>query len=70
MSSHTLKKCLGVGRILMDGCLDYLKKAGFAHCVLHSQVTVVPFYEKFGFVTYGDEFKEADIRHLAMKKDL
>lgn len=37
---------------------------------LDSQVTVVPFYERFGFSTVGDVFDDAGIPHLKMVLNL
>jgi predicted GNAT family N-acyltransferase len=34
---------------------------------INAQTYVVPFYSKFGFKEYGEEFMEADIPHKAMK---
>ncbi len=33
---------------------------------LHSQITAINFYLKAGFITEGDEFVEANIRHYKM----
>jgi predicted GNAT family N-acyltransferase len=33
---------------------------------LHAQITAVRFYQRAGFVTEGDEFTEANIRHFRM----
>ncbi len=37
---------------------------------LEAQTYAVPFYEKFGFKTYGDEFLEDGIPHICMRKIL
>jgi predicted GNAT family N-acyltransferase len=41
--------------------------AGANEILIHAQVSAVPFYEKIGFITYGDEFMEAGINHISMK---
>ena len=35
--------------------------------VLHSQVAVANFYKSLNFISYGDEFFEDGISHIAMK---
>ena len=35
--------------------------------ILHSQVAVADFYESINFISYGDEFYEDGIPHIAMK---
>ena len=35
---------------------------------LEAQTHAVPFYEKFGFKSYGDEFLEDGIPHICMRK--
>ena len=35
--------------------------------VLHSQVGVVDFYKSLNFISYGNEFFEDGIPHIAMK---
>lgn len=35
---------------------------------LHSQLSAMPLYEKFGFVKEGELFQECDIDHYTMKK--
>jgi predicted GNAT family N-acyltransferase len=35
---------------------------------MHSQVTAVPLYEKFGFIKKGDLFLECSIEHFVMEK--
>ena len=64
------KRGQGVGRALTEAAIDYLKSQRFEEAKLNSQVQVVEFYEKLGFVTYGDVFYECEIPHLAMSKRL
>jgi len=44
--------------------------AGAEEVIINAQVTAVPFYEKIGFVSYGEIFDEAGIDHIAMKVKL
>lgn len=41
--------------------------AGADEIHINAQVVAVPFYEKIGFISYGDEFDEAGIKHVSMK---
>jgi predicted GNAT family N-acyltransferase len=34
---------------------------------LHSQINAIPFYERNGFVKFGEQFTEAGIVHFLMK---
>ena len=36
--------------------------------MLHAQTWTVGFYESLGFVAEGEEFEEADIPHITMKR--
>jgi len=61
----------GFGKVLMDAILEDLrtsKKAAWA--TLGAQTYAIPFYEKLGFVVYGDEYMDAGIPHKDMKLDL
>lgn len=54
----------GVGAALVVESLKLVKD--YSNIYLHAQIQVVDFYKKFGFVTEGDEFLEANIRHYKM----
>ncbi len=42
--------------------------AGCTEQFIHAQTYARPFYELLGFEAFGDEFEEADIPHIAMKR--
>ncbi len=46
---------------------DRAFQSGAKEVLLGSQVQVREFYEKLGFVSYGEEYIEAGIRHIPMK---
>jgi predicted GNAT family N-acyltransferase len=54
----------GVGAALVKAALQDLPYA--TKVMLHAQVHAVPFYEKMGFKSYGQQFEEAGIQHFAM----
>ena len=59
---------LKVGSILIKNIIQYFinlnENISF---ILHSQVAVADFYESINFISYGDEFFEDGIPHIAMK---
>ena len=60
----------GLGALLMTALEDEAEHQGRRVVVLHAQVSVVKFYEKLGYIGEGDEFEEAGIQHLSMRKAL
>lgn len=59
---------LGIGRKLMEKVLELLAVAQVSVVLLHAQVPVKGFYEKMGFMPEGEEFEEAGISHVKMRK--
>ncbi|WP_323675569.1 GNAT family N-acetyltransferase [Halorubellus sp. PRR65] len=59
----------GVGRALMDALEDAGRERGFEGFLLHSQTRAAGFYERLGYERFGDEFDEAGIPHVKMRKD-
>jgi len=57
----------GVGRLMMESALEAIKHEGCEEVVLDAQIQVRAFYEKFGFVAEGEEFKDAGIPHMKMR---
>jgi predicted GNAT family N-acyltransferase len=56
----------GTGKQLMGALLKASQSQGIKQIELHAQVTVIPFYEQFGFVAQGDVYAEAGILHRDM----
>ena len=54
------------GYQLMIKMMDISKDKGVKIISLHSQVQVVPFYEKLGFKKEGEIFLDAGIEHINM----
>jgi len=59
-----------VGEVMLDLLIDQARALSYPDVELHAQIQAVPFYEKFGFAKYGDEFVECDIRHFHMRREL
>ncbi len=60
----------GVGRLLIGGLEEELRRRGLTLVHLHARAHVVGFYEKLGYVAYGEPFLEVGIPHRTMKKQL
>ncbi|MDF9745748.1 GNAT family N-acetyltransferase [Natrinema salsiterrestre] len=60
----------GVGRELMTALEDRADERGFATLKLHSQIRAVDFYRRLGYERRGEEFEEAGIPHVEMRKRL
>ena len=61
----------GVGSALVEAVLDDIKSKPHTKdklLYLHSQISAIPLYEKFGFEKEGEIFQECDIDHYTMKK--
>ena len=61
---------LGIGAALLENIIYYAKQSGFNKLWLHAQTRAVVFYEKHDFISEGDEFMDANIKHRAMYKYL
>lgn len=59
----------GLGSKLLRYVLDWAR-ATQTRLFLHAQVNAIPFYQRAGFVTYGEQFMEAGIQHQSMRIDL
>jgi predicted GNAT family N-acyltransferase len=60
----------GIGAAVLDELIKAASKRGHKEVALSAQVHAVPFYRAHGFVPAGEEYLEAGIRHLAMRRAL
>lgn len=60
----------GIGLALMHKALDLCLDFSLARAYLSAQVSVLPFYEKLGFVPYGTIFDDGGIPHQYMERRL
>lgn len=60
----------GVGQALVAASEDWARRQGYRVMELHARTVAVPFYERLGYATYGPEFEEVGIPHLAMRSVL
>ncbi|NHX27124.1 GNAT family N-acetyltransferase [Escherichia coli] len=58
----------GLGAQIMQACLEVLRdQPGLTTAYLSAQTHALGFYEKLGFVAYGDEYPDAGIPHRDME---
>ncbi|MFZ2237261.1 MAG: GNAT family N-acetyltransferase [Dokdonella sp.] len=60
----------GVGNALMQALLGAARERGIPRVELHSQTHASGFYERLGFVAFGDEYLECEIPHRSMAIEL
>lgn len=60
----------GVGRTVLQELIAQARGRGLAEVRLDAQVSAIGFYEREGFVAYGEVFDDAGIDHRSMRLDL
>jgi predicted GNAT family N-acyltransferase len=60
----------GLGVQLVHLIEDLARQHGCQSVELHAQVPVREFYEQLGYSAFGDEYDEAGIPHISMRKIL
>ena len=60
----------GYGALAIKHCVDRAKLDGHKIIYAGAQAYAREFYEKSGFVGFGDEYDDAGIVHIAMKREL
>ena len=60
----------GVGRALMEAVEDYARGQGIQQIRLHAQCRVEGFYQRLGFLSYGEIEPEEGCPHIWMKKEI
>ncbi len=58
---------LGIGQAIILAALEFAREAGMRKVYLHAQLPAQAFYERIGFISYGDIFVDANIDHVAME---
>ncbi len=61
---------LGVGSALLNALVEQARRQGFEGVVLHAQTHAQGFYVLHGFIAEGDEFDDANIAHILMRRSL
>jgi predicted GNAT family N-acyltransferase len=60
----------GIGQFLVAASERLALQLGYSKMVLHARDTAIPFYVKLGYKKTGRAFKEVNIKHYKMAKDL
>jgi len=60
----------GVGAALLRELIQRARTLGWSEVTLAAQVSAIGFYEREGFVAYGDVFEDAGLPHRAMSLSL
>jgi predicted GNAT family N-acyltransferase len=60
----------GIGDAIMRAVIETAAAEQLPELFLHAQMTALPFYNGLGFISYGEEFLDADMPHIAMKLSL
>ena len=60
----------GVGALVLDALMKKAEELGYPELVLNAQSHAAPFYARVGFAQAGEEFEEAGIPHIEMRKRL
>lgn len=59
-----------VGTAIMEALLEEARSRGYKQVDIDAQTFAIPFYHKFDFVEYGEEFMDAGMPHKKMKLKL
>lgn len=60
----------GIGLMVMQAIEEKTRELGGKSLCLSAQVRVAAFYEKAGYIRYGEEYLDEFCPHIAMKKEL
>lgn len=56
----------GIGKLLVEKLLNFARQEGLKEVMCHSRTYANEFYQKLGFMIYGDVFEEAGVLHNNM----
>jgi len=60
----------GIGSAILNELVKIAKQQGLNEVFLHAQTSAIEFYQKHGFIISSDEFMDAGIPHVTMRKPL
>jgi predicted GNAT family N-acyltransferase len=60
----------GIGKKLMEKAVEIAAQQGAKAVVIHAQAYIKDLYYRLGFEPIGEQFEEAGILHIKMKKPL
>ena len=70
MAVNSSDRNKGVGAQVLQALVDAAKLKGYTEVILGAQIHAKGFYDRQGFVEYGEVFMDANIAHIMMKKVL
>jgi predicted GNAT family N-acyltransferase len=70
MAAHPQVRGRGHGAAVLAELHRQAELLGLAEVELHAQVGARGFYERVGYAAVGDEYEEAGIRHVTMRRPL
>jgi len=56
----------GVGTLMLNALLEQAQQNGVKEVSINAQTTAIAFYQRLGFIQFGDEFDDAGIPHYKM----
>jgi predicted GNAT family N-acyltransferase len=68
MSVLAAERRRGIGAGLMDRAHEVARSMNVKEITLHAQLTAKAFYARLGYRDEGEEFEEAGIPHVSMRK--
>lgn len=60
----------GLGKKIVEAFIKEALNNSYKRVYLSAQHQAISFYEKLGFITFGDEYLEGEISHIKMQKIL
>ena len=60
----------GVGSAMLTALMDEARRRGHSQAILSSQTHARDFYRKHGYTVYGEEYDDAGIPHVEMRRPL
>jgi len=56
----------GIGSLMLEKLLEQARQSGVKEIELNAQTAAIHFYQRYGFVSIGEEFQDAGIPHYKM----
>ena len=60
----------GIGSAMLTALMDEARRRGHSQAILSSQTHARDFYRKHGYAVYGEEYDDAGIPHVEMRRSL
>lgn len=66
----TTKRSMGYGKEILKEAISFIKDNKYNHIEIEAQTYAIGFYQKCGFIPYGNKFIMDGIEHIKMKLDM